>query len=235
MVARPPRKPGAVVLSLGGSLFLTGEDDIGYLTKLAALLKLFGATTPLVVTVGGGATARQYIDLGRALGLTEVELDELGIDVTRLHARLLAGRIGPPTPPHPPTSVAAAVTDLARGSPVVMGGTEPGHTTDGVGALLAVRLRAARFVNATRVGALYDHDPELHPNAVRLPKLSWDEFRAIVHRDATGKAGQRFLFDRLGADLLHRAQIPLEIVDGRDLAELSAALEGRPLRGTHVE
>jgi uridylate kinase len=100
---------------------------------------------------------------------------------------------------------------------------------------LAVRLRAARFVNATRVGALYDHDPELHPNAVRLPKLSWDEFRAIVHRDATGKAGQRFLFDRLGADLLHRAQIPLEIVDGRDLAELSAALEGRPLRGTHVE
>ncbi|HTT26484.1 MAG TPA: UMP kinase [Thermoplasmata archaeon] len=223
-----------MVLSLGGSLFLTGESDVEYLARLSTLLKRFGASTPLLVTVGGGATARQYIDLGRALGLTEVELDELGIDVTRLHARLLAGRIGPPTPAHPPASVAAAVHELARASPVVMGGTEPGHTTDGVGALLAVRLRAARFVNATRVGALYDRDPAVHPGAERRARLSWDEFRAIVHRDASGKAGQQFLFDRLGADLLHRAGIPLAVVDGRDLRKLEAALAGRRFTGTLV-
>jgi uridylate kinase len=230
--ARSPNGP--VVLSLGGSLFLTGEDDSGYIGKLAALLQRFGSRTPLVVVVGGGATARRYIDLGRALGLTEVELDDLGIDVTRLHARLLAGRIGLPTPAHPPASVAAAVQELARASPIVMGGTEPGHTTDGVGALVAVRVRAVRFVNATRVGALYDQDPATHPGAARLAKLSWDDFRAIVHRDASGRPGQQFLFDRLGADLLHRARIPLAVVDGRDLPKLSAALHGRRFEGTLV-
>jgi uridylate kinase len=224
-----------VVLSLGGSLFLTGEDDVGYLSRLSDLLKQFSASTPLVVTVGGGPTARRYIELGRALGLTEVELDELGIDVTRVHARLLAGRIGPPTPSHPPTTIAQAVHELAHSSLVVMGGTEPGHTTDGVGALLAVRLRATRFVNATRVGALYDRDPDQHPGAVRTPKLSWEAFREIVHRDAGAEAGQQFVFDRLGADLLSRAKVPLAIVNGRDLKQLSAALNGRPFDGTRVE
>lgn len=224
-----------MVLSLGGSSFLTGEGDASYVERLAALLKDVGARVPLAVVVGGGRTAREYIDLGRALGLTEVELDELGIDVTRLHARLLAGRIGAPTPAHPPTTVAQAAHELARVSPVVLGGTEPGHTTDGVGALLAVRVRASRFVNATKVGGLFDEDPRKNPRARRRPKLGWEEFRAIVHRESSDRAGQEFVFDRLGADLLARSRIPLMIVDGRDLAKLAAALGGRPFDGTLVE
>jgi uridylate kinase len=226
------RRP--VVLSLGGSLFLTGEDDVGYLRRLAVLLKRVGSTRPLAVVVGGGRTARAYIEIGRSLGLTEVELDELGIEVTRLHARLLAGLLGDPTPAHPPSSVAAAVHELTRASPVVLGGTEPGHTTDGVGALVAVRARAARFVNATRVGALFERDPHQHPGARRIPRLSWKAFREIVHQSAGTEAGQKFVFDRLGADLLARAGIPLAIVDGRNLTSLAAALEGRAFSGTRV-
>ena len=225
---------GAVVLSLGGSTFLTGKEDVDYLGRLAILLRDLGTTTPLAVVVGGGRTARQYIDLGRALGLTEVELDELGIEVTRLHALLLASRIGPPTAARPPRTILEAVHELARASPVILGGTEPGHTTDAVGALLAVRLRAVRFVNATRVGGLYDRDPKRYRTARRRDEVGWDEFQEIVHREATGEAGQEFLFDRLGADLLHRAKIPLAIVDGRDLGKLDKALRGRPFEGTLV-
>ena len=227
-------RPPAVVLSLGGSLFLTGENDVAYLSELSDLLRQFGAEVPLAVTVGGGPTARNYIRLGRELGLTEVELDEVGIDVTRLHARILAGRIGPPTPSHPPTSVAQAVQELTRFSPVVLGGTEPGHTTDGVGALLAVRLRARRFVNATRVGGLFEKDPRKFPQAKRIPKLTWEKFREVVHRESSDAAGQEFVFDRLGADLLHRAGIPLSIVDGRDLRALDAALRGKAFQGTRI-
>lgn len=158
----PPRGRGSsppVVVSVGGSVFLSGEDDAKYLQELSDLLVRVGRSTPLVVTVGGGRTARAYIRLGRALGLTDVELDELGIDVTRIHARLLAGRIGLPTPSHPPASVREAVEAVRHASPVVLGGTEPGHTTDAVAALIAVRLRAARVVNATDVDGVYDADP----------------------------------------------------------------------------
>jgi uridylate kinase len=234
MPSRAPRDARPVVVSVGGSVLLTGEDDVGYLDRLAVLLRRLGRRFPLAVTTGGGRTAREYIRLGRDLDLTEVELDELGIEVTRLHARLLAARIGPPTPAHPPTTLREAVQELARASPVVLGGTEPGHTTDAVAALLAVRLRAARMVNATNVEGMYDQDPRTHPGARLVESISWEEFRSHVHARATGAAGENFLFDRLGADSLARATIPLAIVQGRDLAALEAAMEGRPFHGTRV-
>lgn len=228
--------PAPVVLSVGGSVVLGsgGTIDVEYFAKLADRLRAFGRSTPLAVTVGGGRIAREYIHLGRSLGLTEVELDEVGIDVTRIHARLLAARIGPPTPPRPPTSAAEAAHELHRGSPVILGGTEPGHTTDGVAALLAVRLRASRVVNATRVDGVYDRDPSTDPRAKRHDRLTWDEFLPIVQRSAGIEAGQEFVFDRLGAELLHRARIPLAIVDGRDLDNLDAALAGRPFQGSSI-
>ncbi|MCI4357677.1 MAG: UMP kinase [Thermoplasmata archaeon] len=225
---------GTVALSVGGSVLTTGSDDAEYLGRLADLLKKRGREFPLVVTTGGGRTARDYIRLGRALGLTEVELDEVGIDVTRLHARLLAARIGAPTPATPPTTVAEAVRELRHVSPVILGGTEPGHTTDGVAALLAVRLRAVRVVNATRVDGLFDADPKQHPEAKRIDRLGFEEFRRIVQRGSSGEAGQEFLFDRLAADVLSRAAIPVSILDGRDLDNLDAALLGRRFRGTSV-
>lgn len=215
-------------------MFATGDGDAAYLDKLATYLQRISREIPLVVTVGGGRTAREYIRLGRALGLTEIELDELGIDVTRLHARLLAARVGPPAPAHPPTTIAAAVNEAHRVPLVILGGTEPGHTTDGVAALLAARLRAARVVNATNVDALYDKDPRTHPKARALERASWERFRSIVHAGADGVAGQEFVFDRLGADTLSRARIPLRIVLGRDLDNLEAAVRGRAFRGTSV-
>jgi uridylate kinase len=227
-------RPSAVAVSIGGSVLATGSGDVEYIAALAELLKRLGRAFPLVVTTGGGRTAREYIQLGRALGLTEVELDEIGIEVTRLHARLLAARIGPPTPASPPGTVAEAVREVHRASPVVLGGTEPGHTTDGVAALLAVRLRAARFVNATREQGLFDTDPRRHPDARRIDRIGFAEFRTVVQRGSSGEAGQEFLFDRLAAEALSRARIPVAIVDGRDLPNLEAAILGQGFRGTRV-
>jgi uridylate kinase len=215
-------------------VLLRGEDDAGFLGKLADLLVRLGRERTLVVTTGGGRTAREYIRLGAALGLTHVELDELGIDVTRLHARLLAGRIGLPTASHPPTSVREAVDAARHASPVVLGGTEPGHTTDAVAALIAVRLRAERVVNATDVKAVYDQDPRSHPGARPLSRLDWPAFLELIGRAPGGGPGQNLPFDRLGAEALARAKIPLAIVDGRDLDNLEKALKGQPFSGTVV-
>ncbi len=236
MPARSPRSARShVVVSIGGSVLITGEGDAGYLDKLAGLLRRISRDFPLVVTTGGGRTAREYIRLGRSLGLTEIELDEVGIDVTRLHARLLAARLGPPTPAHPPTTIAGAVHEAHRAPTVVLGGTEPGHTTDGVAALLAARLRASRIVNATNVDGLYDRDPRKFPRARRLEEISWAKFRHLVERSVSATAGQEFLFDRLAAETLARTKIPLRIVFGRDLDNLEDALRGHAFNGTRVQ
>ncbi len=235
MPERRSVRPAPVVISMGGSVLFRDEDDETYLAELAELLGTVGRSRPLLVTTGGGRTARTYIRLGRRLGLTEVELDEIGIDVTRLHARLLAARIGPPCPARPPTTVAEAVHELRHASPVVLGGTEPGHSTDAVAALLAARLRAERLVNATDVDGIYDADPHQHPGARRIDHLGWERFRTMVESGTTTAAGQNFLFDRLGTLTLARARIPLWVVDGRDLRNLRAALEGAKFRGSRVE
>ncbi len=231
---RPSGPTAPVVLSVGGSVLVMGEGDETYLPRLAHQLRQLAREFPLLITTGGGRVAREYIRLGRAVGLTEVELDEIGIDVSRLHARLLAALVGPPCPPHPPTTIAAAVHEAHRVSPVIMGGTEPGHTTDGVAGLLAERLRASRLVNATSVAGLYDRDPRRDPAAKRIDRLGWTEFRTILDRSTPGGAGQEFVFDRLGLECLSRVQIPLRIVDGRDLPNLERALRGLEFIGTEV-
>lgn len=224
-----------VVVSVGGSILPVGPDASPVWSSLAERLRAVSASVPLVVTTGGGRPAREYIELGRQLGLTEVELDEVGIDVTRIHARLLAAALGPPTPAHPATSVSEAVRDSHRSPLVVLGGTEPGHTTDGVAALLATRLRAARVVNATRVDGIYDSDPRQNPGAKRYDRLGWPEFVRMVDAATDRSAGQEYVFDRLGADLLARAGIPLRVVPGHDLDNLEAAIRGGAFHGTTVD
>ena len=234
MAGRDRGAVAPVVVSVGGSVLLRGDDDPRFLHELADVLRDAGRSRPVVVTTGGGRTARQYIDLAASLGLTHVEQDELGIDVTRLHARLLAGAIGLPTASHPPTSVREAVEAARHASPVVLGGTEPGHTTDGVAALVAVRLRAGRVVNATDVAGLYEEDPKTHPGARRIDRVGWPRLLDLLRLAPAGEPGQNLPFDRLGAEALARARIPLAIVDGRDLSKLTNALKGKPFDGTLV-
>jgi uridylate kinase len=233
-----PERAGAavapVVLSMGGSVLVTGDADERFLPELAQLLRKLSAEFPLVVTTGGGRVARDYIRLGRGLGLTETELDELGIDVSRLNARLLAAVVGPPCPAHPPASVAEAVREAHRSRIVVLGGTEPGHTTDGVAGLLAERLRAQRLVNATRVAGLFEQDPRKDPSARRIDRLDYAGFRKMVDSATKGTAGQQFVFERLGLESLARAKIPLRIVQGRDLPNLERALRGAEFEGTEI-
>ncbi|HZY69609.1 MAG TPA: UMP kinase [Thermoplasmata archaeon] len=228
----PPRRH--VVVSIGGSVLFTGEHDARYHRSLAELIPKWAREFDLVLTTGGGRTAREYIAVGRALGLSEHHLDLLGIDVTRLHARLLASRVGAPAPTSIPTTVAAAVRAARRTPIVLLGGTEPGHTTDAVAALIAARLRALRVVNATRVPGLFDRDPRSDPTARRIDAIGWEAFLERVRAATLGRPGEEYVFDRLGAETLAEAGIPLYIVDGRDLPNLGEAIRGGFAAGTIV-
>jgi uridylate kinase len=223
-----------IVLSLGGSIFVTGENDKAFLEKLLEVVRKVARSGPLAIVVGGGRTARQYISVAREMGLGEVELDELGIEVTRLHAKMLSHLLAPDAPLKPPVSIPEAAGEIGRWPIVVMGGTEPGHTTDGVAALLAERIHARLLVNATRVGGLYDKDPRKHDDAKLIPRMDFDTFLGWVSSQTEGRAGQEFVFDRLGAESLARSRIPLAVVNGRILKDLEAALSGKKFNGSLI-
>jgi len=222
-----------VVVSLGGSILVPGEDDARYLRDLAGLLRDVSSGVKVFVVTGGGRVARYYIKTGRSLGIRERTLDEFGIAVTRLNASLLASVLGPRTNRQPAATYAKAARLAQRLPIVMMAGTRPGHTTDRVSASLARFVRADRIVNATSVDGVYSADPKHDPAAHRLEGVRFAELVKLSGRGHTA-AGPSVVFDPAAARVLARNRTPLNVVHGRDLKALRAAILGKPFHGTRV-
>ncbi len=222
-----------VVVSLGGSVLIPGDDDARFLRDLCALLRDVSRRVRLFAVTGGGRVARYYIETGRALGVPESRLDELGIGITRVNARLLGAALKGRANPEPATSYAEAARLSRRYGVVLMAGTRPGHTTDRVSASLARFVGAARIVNATSVDGVYTADPKKDPDARRLDRITFEE---LVRLSGEGHiaAGPSTVFDPVAARVLARDRIPLSVVEGRDLGSLEDAILGRAFRGTLV-
>lgn len=222
-----------VVVSLGGSVLVPGVDDARYLADLAGLLRSVARRVKLYAVTGGGRIARYYIETGRTLRIPETRLDELGIGITRMNARLLGAALRGSANREPAQSYAEAARLSRRYAIVLMAGTRPGHTTDRVSASLARAVHAARIVNATSVDGVYTEDPRKNPDARLLNRIGFEELVRLTgegHR----AAGPNVVFDPVAARVLARDRIPLSVVAGRDLVALEAAMLGRPFRGTLV-
>lgn len=219
-----------VVISIGGSVLFKGS---AYIKSLASLIEEVAKSRRIAITVGGGKIAREYISLARELGYDETTLDEFGIGVTRLNAKLFAHAI-PQASPSVPETIETAYQFFRAGWIVVMGGTTPGHTTDAVAAMLAEKLRAERLVNVTNVDGLYDRDPRLYKDARKIERASYEELIRILSVSEQS-AGQNNAFDLLGAKILKRAGIKLLIVSGENLEVLREAIEGKDAGGRWSE
>ncbi len=222
-----------IVISIGGSVLVPNKDDADYLKKLASILKEVSATHKLYVVTGGGRIARYYISFGRALNADEHYLDELGIEVTRLNARLLIKALGDHAYPKPAEDIDEAEEAGNTYKIVVMGGTAPGHTTDAVSAMLAEKVGAVRLVNATNVDGVYDSDPKKNDNAKKFDKMSYEQLRGVSSKEHD-RAGPTVIFDPRGAEIIAKVKIPLYVCYGRDLDTLKNAIIGEEFKGTIV-
>ncbi|MFA5862182.1 MAG: UMP kinase [Candidatus Thermoplasmatota archaeon] len=215
-----------VAVSLGGS-FLVGENgvDVALTRDIAAVLTRASQQRRILAVVGGGAVARTYIQGARSLGAGETALDDLGIAVTRINARVLLAAL-PKAYPLPPKDFDEAILASHTFPIIVMGGTHAGHTTDAVTVMLGDRARAVRVVIATNVDGVYTSDPKKDPNAKLLPRLTHADLVRITS-GGDGKAGSAGVVDALGAKMLSRAGTECAVVDGRDLKALESAILGR--------
>ncbi|MDR0791081.1 MAG: UMP kinase [Methanomassiliicoccaceae archaeon] len=221
-----------VVVSIGGSVLIPGKDDASYIRRLADMLIDVSKDVSLVVICGGGKISRYYVETGRQLGGPVDRLDLMGIGATRLNAELLRIALGNLSYNGIPHTVDGAVSAFSIGKIVVMGGTEPGHTTDAVAAMVAGKIKCRRIVNATAVDAVYSDDPKKDPNAERFSYLTIKELSNIVC--AEHDAGKSYVFDPLGVKLAMRDRIDILVVDGRDIDELRNAILGNTIKGTTV-
>lgn len=221
-----------VVVSIGGSILIPDKDDPVFIRKLASVLRDVSKEVQLVIVCGGGKIARYYTNTGRELNGSVRELDMMGIGATRLNAELLRIALGDAAHPCIPRTVDETAEASLSGRIVVMGGTEPGHTTDAVATMVAGRIGSKRVVNGTSVDAVYSDDPKKDPNAKRYSALTIKELSDIVYDEHD--AGRSSVFDPLGVKLAMRDRIDLFIVDGRDLEEMRNAMLGKEIKGTTV-
>lgn len=212
-----------IVLSLGGSILAKDLDPNRFLKYAEALRKLSEKHDLLVVT-GGGEAARNYIATARAVGADEVTCDFIGIDITRLNARLLISALGPEAYPEIPTSYMEAAKALESGRIVVMGGITPGQTTDAVSAILAEFLRADLLTIATSIDGVYSADPNSDPEAVKYDMISPEELIDIV-MSIEMKAGSKSPVDPVAAKIIERCKLDALVMDGRDPSLLEKVLD----------
>jgi uridylate kinase len=219
-----------IVISIGGSVFLSKEADVNFLKNLATLFRKKSEIFKIFIIVGGGYVARKYINIGRELDFDEQSLDQIGIDITRINAKLLSTLLlgGDYTIPQ--------TTDDAknRENPiVVMGGTTPGHSTDMVGAELADKTNADLFVIATNVNGIFNKDPNKYQDANQIPEIHID---SLIQQYGTKweKAGKNMVIDGPALQTIKKAGLITYVVNGKRLDQLEKALSNQPFDGTKI-
>lgn len=225
-----------VVVSIGGSIVAPTNLDVQYIDSLArTLVELAKNDRKIFCVTGGGWIARQYITAAREFGAAEEELDLIGIAATRINAQLLIAALSKYTdvPVRPLASVEATI-DSSQGYRVsVMGGTFPGHSTDYVGAELAHKAEATRFVNATNVDGVYSADPNVVATAEFYERLHIDNLIKMMGTEWK-LAGTKSVIDGPACTVIRENQIPTFVVNGRNLPELAKAIKGEEFHGTAI-
>lgn len=226
-----------VSLVIGGSILAPSELSPEFLGHVADRLRDWSKEVQLFVVVGGGSPARRHIEAARATGVSEGDLDRIGIQATRLNAQTLAcvlRKRGANANLEIPVTTAQALRLGTQHDVIVMGGTVPGHSTDYVAVELAVDGKCERFVNATNVDGVYTRDPNKHRDAKFKPELSFEDLLGIIEEREWSSAGAAGVLDGPSTVLVASKGVPTCIVDGRDLDNLAKAVRGQPFHGTRI-
>ncbi|MFN3654892.1 MAG: UMP kinase [Candidatus Nitrosotenuis sp.] len=219
-----------IVIKLSGQIF--GMDNSTKILKDYAtfLVKISKICQPIVIA-GGGKIARHYISHARSSGADESTLDELGIEVSRLNARLLIYALKGKAYPHPPITLTEVRHAVDSGLIVVTGGLHPGQSTNGTAALIAEKVQAAEFLNATDVDGIYDSDPNKNPKAKKFKRIELKNLRSLLVREDS-VAGGYDLMDIVALKVIERSKIKTRVIKA-DISTIEKAIKGQPV-GTEI-
>ncbi|MGQ0376895.1 MAG: UMP kinase [Nitrososphaerota archaeon] len=218
-----------IVIKLSGKVF--GMDNTKTLKDYATFLVKISKICQPVVVAGGGKIARHYISHARLSGADESTLDELGIEVSRLNAKLLIYALKNKAYPHPPTNLQEVRHAVDSGLIVVTGGLHPGQSTNATAALIAEKIHATAFLNATDVDGIYDSDPNKNKNAKKFKRIDLKSLRRLlIHEDFV--AGGYDLMDIVALKVIERSKIKTRVLKA-DIKKIEKAIKGIPV-GTEI-
>lgn len=218
-----------IVIKLSGRIF--GMDNVKVLKDYASFLVKISKICQPIVVAGGGNIARHYISHARSSGADESTLDELGIEISRLNAKLLIYTLKNKAYSHPPTTLQEVKHAVDDGLIVVAGGLHPGQSTNGTAALIAEKIQAEQFLNATDVNGVYDMDPNKYKRAKKFKRIELRNLKnMLVHEDSI--AGGYDLMDIVALKIIERSKINTRILKA-DPKIIEKAIKGADV-GTKI-
>ena len=218
-----------IVIKLSGRIF--AMDNVKVLKDYATFLVKISKSCQPVIVAGGGNIARHYISHARSSGADESTLDELGIEISRLNAKLLIYALKNKAYSHPPTTLQETRHAVDSGLIVVTGGLHPGQSTNGTAALIAEKINAEQFLNATDVDGVYDMDPNKFKKAKKFKKIELKNLKKmLVHEDSV--AGGYDLMDIVALKIIERSKIKTRIIKA-DIKTIEKAIKGKDV-GTEI-
>lgn len=220
-----------VAIKLSGSIF-SEERNEDTIKRYAEMLTDISIDVQPIVIAGGGKIARHYINLARYLGSDEASLDIMGIEVSRLNAKLLIVALGEQAYSQVPKNLEEVTIAAESGKIVIVGGLHPGQSTNATSALIAEKVRASKFLNATDVDGIYDLDPNISRNAKLLNEITVSECMEIL-KNGSSMAGTYDLMDIVALKVIERSKIPTRVLRS-DITNIKNAIIGTHRVGTEI-
>ncbi len=222
-----------ILLKLSGEAF-AGEQGYGidpdFLEYIAHEIKgVHQLGIQLAIVIGGGNIFRGF--QGEGIGIDRATADYMGMLATVINALALQSALERHV--DIPTRVLSAiemrqvsepyirrraVRHLEKGRVVIFaGGTgNPFFSTDTAAALRAAEIGAEVLLKATKVGGIYDKDPEKYPDAVLIKEINYLE---VINR------GIRVM-DHTALTMCRENRIPIVVFNIKEKGNLRAVVLG---------
>ena len=222
-----------VLLKLSGEAFAGDKGygiDPSFLEYISyEIRELYDLGVELAVVIGGGNIFRGF--QGEEIGIDRATADYMGMLATVINALALQSALE--NRAKIPTRVLSAIEmrqvaepyirrrairHLEKGRVVIFaGGTgNPFFSTDTAAALRAAEIGAEVLIKATKVGGIYDKDPEKYPDAVLIREISYLE---VINK------GLRVM-DHTALTLCKENGIPVIVLNVKEKGNLKRAVLG---------
>jgi uridylate kinase len=195
-----------IVIKLSGSIFNFTTDYKKLYDYILLIKKINEVYQPVIIT-GGGKIARFYIDLSRKLGFDESGLDLMGIQVSHLNAKLIIAGLGDLCFPLTPRNLDEISTAILTDKIIITGGLYPGQSTNATSALIAEKIKAIKFFNATDVEGIFNSDPRHNPDAKMFESIDIKECINLLKIE-NSMAGTYDLMDLISLKVIERSSLP---------------------------
>jgi uridylate kinase len=221
-----------IVISLGGSLIIPNNLDIDFLKDFKKLvLSHVAQGKKFLIITGGGKICRRYQEAAKQISdISNDDLDWIGIASLRLNAELLRTIFGE----HAHEKVINNLSeDFPFNKSIVIGAAyEPGQSTDWDAVQGAKNINAKRIINLSNIDHVYDSDPKINPNAKKIEKVSWSEYRKLIPSE--WNPGLNSPFDPIASKIAEEGGIEVIIMNGKPIDNLAKCLNGEKFLGTVI-